>query len=611
MQNKADFEILQNMGFNLNFIKKVYAFLHPESIQVAIEYMTTENGKYGHNFIENEENKSKCYICGFPLLNHINADMNNEEINENNITKGNDIKLNSSKNKNNICEICGENNSQMIKNEQCNDSFCYNCWINYLNQKINTNIIDKIPCMNYTCGKILSKKFIESLLKNSPSLLSKYEKFLERIQILNDPHKKFCPYPNCDSYAEERKETKFVKCKKNNHKFCYKCLKDHDEKISCDEELYKDFKIWKKNKIVKQCPNCKIWVQKIDGCNHVTCTMCRYSFCFVCLKNWIGHPDISCDERINEEMLNFFKPFNLRTEPEIENQNNNLIMITNISKLTSLDQLKKYMEMYGKIKFIDIIKENEIFAFCEYLSDKFAKRAIREKNLIIDGNKLVMKLINKEFKDNYYKEKEEKERKRLQAEYEKNIYNELCIKGLPINLKESIAHDFFETFGEMRNFKFFYDKGIAFCLYKSVDVAKNLVKKGTINYKGNILTVKYSRDKEFKDKGKDSFKQKDINKQNNYNINISDNVNKNENKNLNKKYTLFVGNLNYQTTEDGLKNFFNGYGVISARIITNQFGKSKGYGFVDFNSLDNLNKALLKNGKQLDSRNIRLNIESA
>ena len=71
----------------------------------------------------------------------------------------------------------------MIKNEQCNDSFCYNCWINYLKEKINTNILDKIPCMNYTCGKILSKKFIESLLKNNPSLLSKYEKFLDFVPI--------------------------------------------------------------------------------------------------------------------------------------------------------------------------------------------------------------------------------------------------------------------------------------------------------------------------------------------------------------------------------------------------------------------------------------------
>ena len=223
-----------------------------------------------------------------------------------------------------------------------------------------------------------------------------------------------------------------------------------------------------------------------------------------------------------------------------------------------------------------------------------------------------MKLISKEYRNNYYREKREKENKKSQAEYEEHRKNELCIKGLPNNLNEKIVKDYFEKFGKIKFFRFLGGYGIAFCKYVSVDVAKNLVEKGTINYQGNILTVKYSKDKEFKEnKDKNSFSQNNINKQSNYNINNSNNQKKNENNNLNKTYTLFVGNLNYQTTEQGLKNFFKECGVVSVRIIKNQLGKSKGYGFADFDCLDNLNKALSKNGKQLDSRNIRLNIESA
>ena len=48
------------------------------------------------------------------------------------------------------------------------------------------------------------------------------------------------------------------------------------------------------------------------------------------------------------------------------------IMITNISDKISLDQLKKYLEIYGKTKSVDLIKEKTVFAFCEYLSDKFS-----------------------------------------------------------------------------------------------------------------------------------------------------------------------------------------------------------------------------------------------
>ena len=47
-----DFEILEEMGYNSTMIKKVYAFLKPNSIEQAINYMTEENGIYHHNFFK-------------------------------------------------------------------------------------------------------------------------------------------------------------------------------------------------------------------------------------------------------------------------------------------------------------------------------------------------------------------------------------------------------------------------------------------------------------------------------------------------------------------------------------------------------------------------------
>ena len=45
-----DVAILTEMGFNSSMISKVYIFLHPTSINQAIQFMTQENGKYQHNF---------------------------------------------------------------------------------------------------------------------------------------------------------------------------------------------------------------------------------------------------------------------------------------------------------------------------------------------------------------------------------------------------------------------------------------------------------------------------------------------------------------------------------------------------------------------------------
>jgi RNA recognition motif-containing protein len=73
---------------------------------------------------------------------------------------------------------------------------------------------------------------------------------------------------------------------------------------------------------------------------------------------------------------------------------------------------------------------------------------------------------------------------------------------------------------------------------------------------------------------------------------------------------LYVGNLSYNTTEDGLRNFFAGYGnVASAKIIFDrETGNSKGFGFIEMGTDEEANAAIAgTNGNELDGRQIRVN----
>ncbi|MBI2414895.1 RNA-binding protein [candidate division WWE3 bacterium] len=56
---------------------------------------------------------------------------------------------------------------------------------------------------------------------------------------------------------------------------------------------------------------------------------------------------------------------------------------------------------------------------------------------------------------------------------------------------------------------------------------------------------------------------------------------------------IFVGNLDYTTNHNQFKELFDKFGVIiSARVVTDDEGRSKGFGFVDFESEEDANKAV-------------------
>ncbi|MDR0591287.1 MAG: RNA-binding protein [Candidatus Nomurabacteria bacterium] len=81
-----------------------------------------------------------------------------------------------------------------------------------------------------------------------------------------------------------------------------------------------------------------------------------------------------------------------------------------------------------------------------------------------------------------------------------------------------------------------------------------------------------------------------------------------------QQQNLFVGSLSYDTTDDSLKAFFESVGEVkSARVITDrESGRSRGFGFVEFEDAANNQKAVDElNGKSLDGREITVSLARA
>lgn len=74
---------------------------------------------------------------------------------------------------------------------------------------------------------------------------------------------------------------------------------------------------------------------------------------------------------------------------------------------------------------------------------------------------------------------------------------------------------------------------------------------------------------------------------------------------------IYVGNLNYATTEDTLSNLFAQYGeVVSATVIKDRnTQQSKGFGFIEMADENAADAAIATlNGKEVDGRRVRVNV---
>jgi RNA recognition motif-containing protein len=72
---------------------------------------------------------------------------------------------------------------------------------------------------------------------------------------------------------------------------------------------------------------------------------------------------------------------------------------------------------------------------------------------------------------------------------------------------------------------------------------------------------------------------------------------------------LYVGNLSFDTSEDGLRVQFEQYGTVtSAKIITDrETGRSRGFGFVEMDTEGGEAAIQALNGKSVDGRDLKVN----
>ena len=199
----------------------------------------------------------------------------------------------------NICNICFENkiNKENISQKCCLHYFCDNCINRYLTYQINNGIVLDIKCLMVGCPHLYTSEEIRSNVSNE--IYRKYLRFYN-IQIkIRNPEKTYinCPFVDCDELVDVTNIPEGNLICGVGHVFCKECLKigGHSKansickKSELNLDLFKELKQKNPSKIhqnYKQCPECKVLIEKNDGCNQMKCLNCGYSFCWLCLREY-------------------------------------------------------------------------------------------------------------------------------------------------------------------------------------------------------------------------------------------------------------------------------------------------------------------------------------
>lgn len=216
----------------------------------------------------------------------------------------------------NECCICCENR-WLLKRICCSSGACLSCLTRYYTERIRMGQLS-IECIGPGCKSLIYRAEVLARLNGDDKAL--YGRLLLSQSNESD---RIRPCPRCNRLftLSSKQQTKMkytdthllfkrmlmcglaarlsvkhsksfkVKCDACHYDWCFKCHSPWHEGISCNDYIRGDrlLKTWAKHSDLltgdvnaQKCPKCKIYIQRINGCDHMHCIRCKSDFCYRC-----------------------------------------------------------------------------------------------------------------------------------------------------------------------------------------------------------------------------------------------------------------------------------------------------------------------------------------
>ncbi|XP_055933810.1 probable E3 ubiquitin-protein ligase RNF144A-A [Argiope bruennichi] len=195
-----------------------------------------------------------------------------------------------------LCKLCliMVPSEKMYTLQDCGCVFCVMCLHQYLTFNIKEGNVP-VTCPDAECsssGKILVSEIKEIAGEDA---LFMFERYKLNLDVDLDPTRVWCPSPGCETICsfEPLSDPDIgvsVHCQSCRLKFCSTCKLRWHGSSSCDEAKKaladeiemstSDDESW-----IKRCPNCRIPIEKDEGCAQMMCYRCKHVFCWHCLTS--------------------------------------------------------------------------------------------------------------------------------------------------------------------------------------------------------------------------------------------------------------------------------------------------------------------------------------
>ena len=189
----------------------------------------------------------------------------------------------------------------------CDHPFCEECIKLLLSVKLESGDSLQFNCPE--CDMFIGRDILQRLLTEAEFV--RWEKLFIEQSIERDGSVLFCP--RCSNHAvKDDVDSTLADCVSCSFIFCDMCdqawhpgdcstffvnKRPREQKTILtqkqkDHIRHKEFNAKSealKLKYFKRCPNCRSWIQRTYGCNHIHCILCSTDFCYACGKTPRNH----------------------------------------------------------------------------------------------------------------------------------------------------------------------------------------------------------------------------------------------------------------------------------------------------------------------------------